>query len=144
MSALRQAVDEVSGLVTGRLVVGMVTACTVTGLFDALAGFHGAHPGVAVTLVEDNSAALLGRVRSGTADLALVGLAGTLPRDLATLPIVSERLAAAAPPGHPLLAGRSEVSLPELAGYQLVCLPAGTGIRTALDEACAARACGWR
>src|SRR5258708_14105309 len=114
VSALRQAVDEVSGLVTGRLVVGMVTACTVTGLFDALAGFHGAHPGIAVTLVEDNSAALLWRVRSGTADLALVGLAGTLPPDLATLPIVSERLAAAVPPGHPLLAGRSEVSLPEL------------------------------
>ncbi len=74
--ALRQAVDEVSGLVTGRLVVGMVTACTITGLFDALAGFHRAHPGVAVTLVEDNSAALLGRVRSGTADLALVGSGG--------------------------------------------------------------------
>jgi DNA-binding transcriptional LysR family regulator len=139
VSALRQAVDEVSGLVTGRLVVGMVTACTVIGLFDALGGFHGAHPGIAVTLVEDNSAALLGRVRAGTADLALVGLAGALPPDLATLPIVSERLAAAVPPGHPLLAGRSEVSLPELAGYQLVCLPAGTGIRSALDEACASQ-----
>ena len=134
-AALRQAVDEVCGLVTGRLVVGMVTACTITGLFDALAGFHRAHPGVAVTLVEDNSAALLGRVRSGTADLALVGLAGDLPGDLETLPIVSERLAAAVPPGHPLLAGRSTVRLSDLAGYQLVCLPAGTGIRAALDEA---------
>jgi len=137
--ALRQAIDEVSGLVTGRLVVGMVTACTITGLFDALAGFHRAHPGVAVTLVEDNSAALLGRLRSGTADLALVGLAGSLPQDLETLPIVSEGLAAAVPAGHPLLAGRSEVSLPELAGYQLISLPPGTGVRAALDEACAAQ-----
>jgi DNA-binding transcriptional LysR family regulator len=139
VSALRQAVDEVSGLVTGRLVVGMVTACTITGLFDAFASFHGAHPGVAVTLVEDNSAALLSRVRSGTADLALVGLAGPMPQDLETLPIISERLAAAVPPGHPLLAGRSAVPLAELAGYQLVCMPAGTGVRAAFDEACASQ-----
>ena len=61
-AALRQSVDEVNGLVRGRLVVGMVTACTVTGLFDALAGFRRAHPGVSLTLVEDDSAALAGRV----------------------------------------------------------------------------------
>src|SRR5580692_8138732 len=72
-AALRQAVGEVSGLIRGSLVVGMVTACTVPGLFDALALFHGAHPGVAVTLAEDESAALIERVRSGTADLALIG-----------------------------------------------------------------------
>src|ERR1039458_9718589 len=33
--ALRQAADEVTGLLRGRLVIGMVTACTVAGLFDA-------------------------------------------------------------------------------------------------------------
>src|SRR5215469_4064251 len=71
-AALRQAVDDVSGLLRGRLVVGMVTACTVTGLFDALAGFRRAHPGVALALDEDDSAGLVGRVRSGEADLALI------------------------------------------------------------------------
>src|SRR5665811_1133255 len=30
VNTLRQAVDDVTGLVRGRLVVGMVTACTVT------------------------------------------------------------------------------------------------------------------
>jgi DNA-binding transcriptional LysR family regulator len=44
--AVRQAVDEVAGLLRGRLVVGMVTACTVTPLFNALSAFHAAHPGV--------------------------------------------------------------------------------------------------
>jgi DNA-binding transcriptional LysR family regulator len=137
-AALRQAVDEVNGLVRGRLTVGMVTACTVPGLFDALAGFRRAHPGVALALAEDHSAALTGRVRSGAADLALVGMAGDPPRDLGVLPVVTERLAAAAPPGHPLLAGRAAVTLAELAGHEVVCLPAGTGIRAALDESCAA------
>jgi DNA-binding transcriptional LysR family regulator len=111
----------------------------VTGLFDALAGFRRAHPGVSLTLVEDDSAALAGRVRSGTADLALIGAAGRLPADVAALPVVTEGLAVAAPPGHPLLAGHAAVPLHCLAGYQVVCLPAGTGIRAALDEACAAQ-----
>jgi DNA-binding transcriptional LysR family regulator len=137
-AALRQAVSDVSGLITGRLVVGMVTACTVPGLFDALALFHDAHPGVAVTLAEDESVALIDRVRAGTADLALIGAAGSPPADLEGLTVASERLIAAAAPGHPLLAGRTEVALTELAGHPVVCLPAGTGIRATLDAACAA------
>src|SRR5512147_1594849 len=36
-SAVRAAVDDVNGLLRGRLVVGMVVACTVTPLFEALA-----------------------------------------------------------------------------------------------------------
>ena len=138
-AALRQSVDEVNGLIRGRLVVGMVTACTVTGLFEALARFHDAHPGVAVTLVEDVSAVLTGRVRAGTADLALIGAAGGPPRDLDSLVIISEGLAAAVPPGHPLLAGPGPAKLTDLAGYPIVCLPAGTGVRAVLDQACAAR-----
>ena len=54
-AAVRQMVDDVTGLVSGRIVVGMVTACTVTPLFDALAGFHLAHPGVEIALEEGNS-----------------------------------------------------------------------------------------
>jgi DNA-binding transcriptional LysR family regulator len=137
-AALRQAVSDVSGLITGRLVVGMVTACTVPGLFDALAQFHAAHPGVAVTLAEDESVALIERVRAGAADLALIGAAGSPPGDLEGLTVASERLIAAAAPGHPMLAGRGEVALAELAGHPVVCLPAGTGIRATLDAACAA------
>ena len=45
--AVRQSVAEVTGVVRGRLVVGMVTACTITPLFDALAALHDEHQGVA-------------------------------------------------------------------------------------------------
>jgi DNA-binding transcriptional LysR family regulator len=117
----------------------MVTACTVTGLFDALAEFHRAHPGVGITLIEDNSASLVDRVRSGAADLALIGASGSPPRGLDALTIVSEPLAAAVPPGHPLLTGRPVATLSDLAGYPIVCMPPGTGIRSVLDQACAAQ-----
>jgi DNA-binding transcriptional LysR family regulator len=135
--AVRQAVDEVSGLIRGRIVVGMVTACTVTGLFDALATFRLAHPGVEITLIEDNSDRLIERVRTGAADLALIGTAGEPPDGLEALPIVSERLVAAVPAGHPL-AKRRRVTLKDISAYSIVSMPEGTGIRSVFDQACAA------
>ncbi|MFC1408161.1 LysR family transcriptional regulator [Streptacidiphilus sp. N1-12] len=135
--ALQKAVDEVNGLVRGRLVVGMVTACTVTPLFDALAAFHRSHPSIQITLVEDTSDQLVERVRDGALDLALIGASGTAPAGLDALPIVSERLVALVPPDHPL-AARSRTTLDRVCAHPIVCLPQGTGIRTVFDAACAA------
>ena len=135
--AVRRAVDDINGLIRGRIVVGTVSAGTVTALFDALAAFHRAHPGVDIALVEDNSDRLIRRVRAGDIDLALVGTAGTPPADLDALTIVSEGLVAAVAIGHPL-ARRRRVTLADISAYPIVCLPEGTGIRTAFDRACAA------
>jgi DNA-binding transcriptional LysR family regulator len=135
VEGVRHAVDDVNDLVRGRLVVGMVTACTVTPLFDALAAFHGAHPGVGLTLEEDNSDRLVQRVRDGEMDVALVGVAGEPPAGLESLVIISEGLRALVPPGHPLAARRS-TTLAALAKYPIVCLPEGTGVRTVYDRAC--------
>ena len=138
VNALRRSVDDVTGLIRGRLVVGMVTACTVTPLFDAIATFQLAHPGVEIALFEDNSDRLVQGVRSGTTDLALIGAAGTPPTGLEALSVVSERLVAAVPSGHPL-AKRRRATLAEISAYPIVCLPEGTGIRTVFDQACAAK-----
>ncbi|WP_329302344.1 LysR substrate-binding domain-containing protein [Streptomyces sp. NBC_00659] len=138
VEALRHAVDEMNGLVRGRLVVGMVTACTVTPLFEALASFHLAHPGVEISLVEDDSAKLVDYVREGTVDLALIGAAGRAPEDLDGQQVISEAIVAAVPPGHPL-ASEDGVTLAELSAYPVICLPKGTGIRAVLDQASAAR-----
>lgn len=132
------AVDDVNQLVRGRLAVGMVTACTVSPLFDALAACRRAHPGIAVDVPEDNSDRLVDSVRTGTLDLALVGVAERPPTDLASQIVVSERLVAAVPPGHPLAARRA-TQLAEVVRYPLICLPSGTGIRTAFERNCAAR-----
>lgn len=137
-AAVRQAVHDVTGLLSGRLTVGMVTACTITALFDALATFHRAHPAVAVTLLEDNSATLAEHIRAGAIDVALIGTPGsTPPPGLAALPLISERLVAAVPDTHHL-SERSRLTLTDLAGCPLICMPRGTGIRTAFDQACAA------
>ncbi|MGV9304058.1 LysR family transcriptional regulator [Nonomuraea sp. NPDC003727] len=136
--AVGQAVGEVTGLIRGRLTVGMVVGCTVTPLFDALAAFHREHPGVEISLLEDNSARLVEGVREGGLDLALVGTAAATPDGLDALTIVSERLVAAVPAGHPLTRLR-RLTLRDLAAHPIVCMPPGTGLRAVLDQACAAQ-----
>jgi DNA-binding transcriptional LysR family regulator len=137
VQAVRAAVDEVTGMVRGRLTVGMVTACTVTPLFDALAGFHHAHPGIEIALFEDDSDRLVDAVLSGAADLALVGLPDSGLGGLNAVELIRERIVAAVPFDHPL-AARGQVTLAELTAFPIVCLPPGTGIRAVFEAGCAA------
>ncbi|MDI2029997.1 LysR family transcriptional regulator [Saccharopolyspora sp. TS4A08] len=134
--AVGQAVGEITGLLRGNLGIGMVIGCAVTPLFDALAAFHEAHPGVELSLREDNSDRLVHDVRTGSLDLALIGTE-TRPEGLDCLTVVAEPLVAAVPPGHELVG--PEVSLAELAAHPVVCMPPGTGLRAVFDRACATR-----
>jgi DNA-binding transcriptional LysR family regulator len=135
VDAVRKAVDEVTGLIRGRLTVGMINGCTITPLFEALAAFHRIHPGIEINLYEDNSDRLIEGVRTGATDLALIGASGAPPTGLEALPIIRERLVAAVPPEHPL-ARRRRVTLDDISAFPIVCLPQGTGIRAVFDQAC--------
>jgi DNA-binding transcriptional LysR family regulator len=132
----RLAVDELAGLVRGQVTVGMVSGCALPILAELLAGFHDRYPGVAITLVEDNSDRLVERLRDGRLDLALIGWAGQAPPDIDTVVIVDEELVAVAGPGH-LLANAGPLTVSRLRDVPLVTLPRGTGVRAALDAACA-------
>ncbi|WP_435284749.1 LysR family transcriptional regulator [Streptomyces koelreuteriae] len=136
--AVGQAVNEVTDLIRGQLVVGMVIGCTLTPLFDALSAFHRAHPGVELSLLEDNSDRLVEAVRAGTVDLALVGTATAAPEGLEALTLISERLVVAVAAGHPL-AERRRVVLADLVTQPIICMPPGTGLRTLFDRACASQ-----
>ena len=135
--AVRQAVDDVSGVLRGRLDVGMVSGCTITPLFEALAAFGRAHPGIELSLTEDSSDRLTERVRAGQVDIALIGAAGATPAGLEAFTIVAERLVATAPSGHPLIDSGETCTLEQVTAYPLVCMPSGTGVRAVLDAACA-------
>jgi DNA-binding transcriptional LysR family regulator len=134
VTGLRQVVDEVRGVIRGRLTVGMVTACEVKPLFAALAAFHRDHPAIDLELVEDDSRSLLDGVHAGRYDVALVGIAGSAPEHLCTHVIVEEGLVALTPPGSDL-AGAGRVPIAQLTAYPLVTMPQGTGIRAVLDDA---------
>jgi DNA-binding transcriptional LysR family regulator len=135
-AAVRLAVDEHTGLLRGRVAVGMVVACGLPDLPDLLEAFHAEHPSVEMTLTEANSDELIDAIRAGRIDLALVGLAGAPPAGIESRAIVDEPLVAAVAHGDPL-AGRRTVGLRQLVKRALVSLPRGTGLRAALDDACA-------
>jgi DNA-binding transcriptional LysR family regulator len=119
----------------------MVSGCALPVLAELLAGFHDRHPGVAIALVEDNSDRLVERLRDGRLDLALIGWAGETPADIDTVVLADEELVAAVAPDHPLAgagAGAGTITIRQLRDLPLVSLPRGTGVRAALDAACAA------
>ncbi|KQU49385.1 LysR family transcriptional regulator [Rhodococcus sp. Leaf278] len=134
--SVKQSVDDVAGLLRGSLSIGMVTACTVPPLFDALARFHAAHPGVELALREDNSDRLVASVRAGDLDLALVGIAARSPDGLESTVVIDERIVAAVPPEHPL-AAHENATLAQVCAHPIIALPHGTGIRAVFDRDCA-------
>jgi DNA-binding transcriptional LysR family regulator len=130
------AVDELTGLMRGRVAVGTVIACSSLAVADLLADFHKAHPAVEITLSEANSDLLLESLLDGRLDLALVALAGAPPQGIETQVVVDESLVAAVSHGD-ALAGRTTVTLDALRERALVSLPRGTGVRSCVDDACA-------
>jgi DNA-binding transcriptional LysR family regulator len=136
VAAARDVADEVTGLLRGRVAVGMVVGCTSTVLADLLADFSTAHPAVEVVLVEGSGADLLAALSSGRLDLAWVGRAQPPPSGVETAVLYAEEQVAVVPLSSPPR-GRS-LAVAELASHRLVALPPGTGGRTALDAACAA------
>lgn len=133
---VRRAVDELAGLLRGRVAVGMLTACSSVDLADLLADFHRRHPAVEIALSEANSAQLLESLHRGDLDMALVGLATPPPPGIETLVLVDEALVAAVG-GEDPLAVHASIALSALEARNLISLPCGTGLRACLDNACA-------
>jgi len=136
----RLAVDELAGLIRGQVTVGMVSGCALPILAGLLASFHQVYPGVSIALTEQNSDRLIELLTDGQLDLALIGAAGDATADVETAVIVEEELVALVDPSHPLAAGAatsSAITLKALRDVPLISLPRGTGVRMALDAACA-------
>ncbi|NKQ52158.1 LysR family transcriptional regulator [Amycolatopsis sp. K13G38] len=135
VDGVRLAVDELTGLVRGRVAVGMVTSHNVD-LPGLLADFHADHPEVEITLIEADTARLVDALRDGRLDAAIIALSATAPDGL-RLHVVTSQLITAAVSRDDRLAGRDAVTLATLRERALICLPRGTGIRSHLDAACA-------
>lgn len=46
----KQVVDELTGLVRGRVAIGTITSCPAVAIADMIDGFHRAHPAIEITL----------------------------------------------------------------------------------------------
>ncbi|MGP9020293.1 LysR family transcriptional regulator [Streptomyces sp. BR1] len=139
VGGMRQAIDELSGLVRGRVTLGTVVSMGRTiDLPGLLASFHEAHSGVEIGLTEDSSEHLVEALLGGRLDLAVIGwTAGAArPPGVTFHDIVNEPLVVAVSHQDPL-AARASVGLDELADRALICLTPGTGLRATIEAACA-------
>ncbi|MEU7835786.1 LysR substrate-binding domain-containing protein [Nonomuraea sp. NPDC049129] len=142
VAAARLVVDEMTGLLRGHVAMGTVSAPSVLDLPGLLADFHDRHPSVEISLQESDPESLIEAVRAGRMDLGLIGIGSSVPAGLDAQVVIDQALVAAVGLTHDLAAqgsaGMPVITLRELADRALICLPRGTGLRAALDEACAA------
>jgi DNA-binding transcriptional LysR family regulator len=131
-------VAALAGLRRGRLRLGVIqTAGGAVDLAAVLGDYHARHPGIELSVSYDTSTALLAAVLDGALDLALVGLgAERLPAGLDHRVLDEDRLVAVVSARHPL-AARRQVDLAELSGDELIWFSRGTGLRGAVEAACA-------
>jgi len=139
VAGARQAVDELTGLLRGHVTIGTLTSISSdqVDLPGLLAGFHHDHPAVDVTLTVANSEELVDALRAGRLDLAFIGLGATTPARIDTHILTSEPLVAVVSLRDPL-AATTTITLHALAERTLISLPRGTGLRSALEQACTA------
>ena len=136
----RQAVEELTGLLGGQLVVGGSTIPASYLLPPLCAAFHAAHPGVALRVVTGDSREILDRVLGSDVELGFVGSTPSAP-GLETQIVAEDRLVLILPADH-VLASRERITAAEVAAQPLVLREPGSGTREAglalLEEAGAA------
>ncbi|MEV7616737.1 LysR family transcriptional regulator [Streptomyces sp. NPDC089799] len=155
LSGIEHTAAEFAQAVRGRVRLGMIRGCAIPGFLDAVADFGRTHPGVVLSLHEDDSQALRGQVLARSIDLALFAFPGhdrsavsaasgasAPPAGTAAEPeldvtvVIDEPIALAVPEGHPL--DRASVRLADVQAEaeRILCLSHGTGIRAAYERSC--------
>lgn len=124
-----------SGLIRGRLSIGVIPTVTAVDVPAALRTFRRAHPHVQIVLRVAGSDELETAVTRGELDIAVLGLAaGREPRAVAWRSLGTDRLVAVVSRDHPL-ARRERVTLEDLSGETFTDFPSGTPGRAQSDLA---------
>ncbi|HEY2640539.1 MAG TPA: LysR family transcriptional regulator [Streptosporangiaceae bacterium] len=132
----RIAVSELTGLLRGRAAIGTVTSPNVD-MAGLLAAFHEQHPMVDIVLSTGDTDHLAADLMSGHLDAAIISIGTAAPEGLQVQVLVDQPIVAAVGLQHHL-ASVGLVTLADLSGQPLICLPRGSGLRARLDEAYAA------
>ncbi|MFB7607664.1 LysR family transcriptional regulator [Streptomyces gardneri] len=142
--AVQQTVDAYTGLLRGRVTLGMVSGAAghAFDIAALLADFHDDHPSVEVALTEDSTERMQAALVTGELDIAVLGTAEEVPPPgTAFQTVIDVPLVAVVAPGGPLLEGLdgldgTSLPLAALRDRPLICLPRGTGVRAALERGC--------
>ncbi|HEY8903603.1 MAG TPA: LysR family transcriptional regulator [Chthoniobacterales bacterium] len=123
LSDAEREARETQEIARGTLAIGVLPTIAPYLLPGAVADFSGRYPGVHLTVHEDTTATLAALVESYELDLAIASLPLQDPA-LEIVPLLTEELLLAIPPGHPLARKRA-VGLPDLADCPFVLMKEG-------------------
>jgi DNA-binding transcriptional LysR family regulator len=133
----RQAVAALRGLITGHLRIGLVMPLPDRRVIRAVGAFGRRYPGIELTLVEDETDALLEALGSGELQTAFIGLGPGQdpPASLESVVVAREPAILAVHPQHPL-ATRKTVPLSALRDEPVVTLTRASRLRIVLETVC--------
>lgn len=127
-----EAVEQVEGLLSGHLQVGVIPAVNLSWVPPVLERFAVEYPGVMISVREQHSNEIETEVESGRIDVGLGILSYASPR-VTYERVLTDELAVFVPERHPL-AKRDEVHVKELEGVPLVLLPESFILRQEIEE----------
>lgn len=141
LAAAEDAVHRLNGLVSGRLRIASFTWASATLLPGALAAVAQRHPGVRLTLVEQDPSESIQALKRYEVDLAVVyqdpSLEEIAEPGVVQLELMTEPMILAVPPRHPM-ARKQRVALESFADDTWVVGHAGTGSHVLALRACRA------
>jgi len=139
VDGLHFELEELTGLLPGRLRIGGVYPTGAYDLFGMLADFRAAHPGVAIHMVEDTQDDVLAALRADELDCAFTALdPDALGNEYAATLLWEEEIVVALPVEHPLCA-RGQVTFEELAAEDLIAYRENSALRRRLERTMAER-----
>jgi LysR family transcriptional regulator, transcription activator of glutamate synthase operon len=128
----RAEVDELRGVLRGRIWIGPLVPAGDVDVPGLLARFSQAHPGVEVGLREGIAADMLRLLAADELDAAFCLLASDTPDELAVEQLSHDEVVAAFAPDRAPTA--PHVNVADLAQHQIVAPRRGSAITTALDQ----------
>jgi DNA-binding transcriptional LysR family regulator len=133
----QQAVAALRGLVTGHLRVGLVMPLPDRRVIRAIGAFGRRYPGIELTLVEEETDALLDGLAAGDLGAAFLGLGPGQepPAGLDAVTVAREPAVLAVHPQH-ALAARRTVRLSVLRDEPVVTLTRASRLRVVLETVC--------
>jgi len=132
IDGVRGELDELRGLVRGRISIGALLPAGGVEVTTLLARFRHSFPGIEVGLREGTAADMLDLLAADELDAAFSLLAGEIPEGVETLRVSEEQVVAAYPPGTAPDADR--VSAGDLAGLPLATPRSGSAIKSVADD----------
>jgi LysR family transcriptional regulator, transcription activator of glutamate synthase operon len=131
----REELEALRGVDVGHVTIGAIHTMGPIDLSLALAVFHEAHPGVALTVREQASEECAELLRADELDLAFLSVTERVEsHELALHQLISEELMVLLPRDH-ALAGRARVRMAELAQEHFISFRQGARLRELLFSA---------